>query len=149
MTEALTIVPSTVAYNATISHIHDGDTLTLWVDIKRSTQLVDQYLGFNVYVQAHRLVLRAVVRMYGINAPELANPDGSGVAAQQYLIGLAGQQGSALTVVPWMVAGRDSQEKYGRWLCDLRTGSVGGSGVWLNKAMVDSGHAVAYFGGSR
>lgn len=53
-------------YAGVVDQVHDGDTVDIRLD-----------LGFDLTVYAR-------VRVYGINAPELSNPDGSGVAARDY-----------------------------------------------------------------
>ena len=57
---------------ATVVAVHDGDTITVRIELTpwvRTTLVIDPQK----------------VRFAGINAPELANPDGSGKAALAYL----------------------------------------------------------------
>lgn len=100
-------------------NVHDGDTVTLDVD-----------LGFNVWRSDN-------FRLDGINAPELATPEGK--AALAYLLTLV-KVGDTIEVKTV----KDSREKYGRYLGILFVGSQN-----VNDAMVGAGHAVLYSGGKR
>jgi len=97
--------------------IHDGDTCTLDID-----------LGFDVHTNKP-------VRLYGVNAPELKNPDGSGKVALVYADDWLRQHSAHGSFLVRYV----SWDKYaprfdGVLLC--------GQGHCLNDALLESGHAV-------
>ena len=107
-------------YAASLLKIVDGDTVDVRVD-----------LGFTIHYDIR-------LRLAGINAPEMNNPDGSGVAARAYI--------TTLLNGPLIIqTAKDRKEKYGRYLATIY---VGGSTVSVNQQMLDSGHAVPYDGGS-
>ena len=118
------------------------DTLTVDVPLARVARL-DQYLGFGCRIEARHVVARSHVRLYGINAPELATPDGP--VARDYLTGLLAS-GRCL-VRAWQAAGHDVTEKYGRVLADVWADTLTGASV--NEQMVATGNARPYFGGAR
>lgn len=136
-------------YNATVLTVHDGDTLHLEVDLKRRMRVKDADLGFSTYVRSGSLVLHEDFRLFGINAPELRNPDGSGTAALEYFDSLLrnDQDQYAPLVIQTIKSGdHEKQEKYGRWLARLWPGgtTVLDPTTSLNQKMVDSGHAVPF-----
>lgn len=101
---------------ATVIDVHDGDTCNLMID-----------LGYG-------LEIRLACRVYGINAPELSNPDGSGKTARDY----------ARTLLP---VGAVVQVTSHGW--DKYGGRFDGSitlpdGRDFAQAMLDAGHAVTY-----
>jgi len=103
-------------YPAVIAAWHDGDTCHTDLD-----------LGFG-------LILALSCRCYGINAPELATPDGP--PARDYAISLA-PPGTAVTIIS------HGWDKYGgRFLGDITL--PGGRN--FGQAMIDAGHAKPYFG---
>lgn len=107
-------------YNARLVKVHDGDTCTLDID-----------LGFSFW---H---LKQSVRLFGINAPELATPEGK--TARQY----ASDYFGALDTLVVIRTLKDAHEKYGRWLVKIwRADSV--TGPSLNDLLVSSGNAVVY-----
>ena len=57
---------SDYTYDAVVRAVHDGDTLTLDVD-----------LGFSTWIH------KRVIRLFGIDAPELATPEG--IVSQAFL----------------------------------------------------------------
>ena len=120
-------------YRAELVRIVDGDTLDADID-----------LGFDVHVKKR-------IRLYGINTPESRTRDGEhlslfpvleekkrGKAATQYVKDWFEKKGSTFKLKS-MECG-----KYGRVLGRIKIGSV-----CLNEALVESGHAVEYFGGKR
>lgn len=116
-------------YKAIVTHVHDGDTVTLDVD-----------LGFNTWVHGMN------IRMVGINAPEIRTADPAGYAARDYL---RAQIPDNATIV--LRSLKDATDKYGgRWLGTLYRviwwpdGSSYTVDVDLNALMVSSGHAVVY-----
>lgn len=116
--------PAAFVYRiAKIERIVDGDTLDVVFD-----------LGFDV-------LLRARIRMFGIDTPESRTRDEVekkfGLASKQYL---KDRVSKAQTVIcKTHVA--DARGKFGRVL-----GEIWCDGVNVNQAMVNEGYAVAYFG---
>lgn len=132
-------------YLCSLISVHDGDTLRVLFDVGRDTYEPD------------------TIRLYGVNAPELATDPGKVALAfaQDWLAhhGVATGDRSALSVdgTPYCEIGRpfmdigvrlgilthkDSREKYGRYLgtvYDLRDPRQ-----TLNQALLDSGNAVVY-----
>src|SRR6266516_31629 len=101
-------------YKGVVDRVHDGDTINIRLD-----------LGFDLTVYAR-------VRVYGINAPELATDDGK--LARDY----------AQTLLP--VGAPVSVLSHG-W--DKYGGRIDGSITFneaqeFGQAMINSGHAVAY-----
>lgn len=104
-----------------VGAVYDGDTIS---DVR-----VD--LGFGVWITVD-------VRLANINAPELRTPTkAEGVAARDYLRGL-------LTGHPFVVLKVLKREKYGRALALVLLPQQDGTLLDVNKAMVESGHAVPY-----
>jgi micrococcal nuclease len=106
-------------YRAVVLAHHDGDTSHVAVSP-----------GFD-------LTLNITVRWLGINAPELATPEGKTALAW---LNARLPPGSVVTLQTI----KDKKEKFGRYL-----GAFIFEGVNINEAMVDSGHAVRYDGGPR
>lgn len=98
-------------YQAEVISIHDGDTMTLNIDMGR------------------RIIIKDSIRLYQINAPELSQPGGK--EARDYLRSLV-PIGSIIRVQTF----KNINDKYGRWL-----GDVWFNGVCINHALVDAGHA--------
>jgi len=97
----------------------DGDTVDIRID-----------LGFDV-------MLRARIRMLGVDAPELSGATkAAGVAAQQWLKGVLQRNAASLQVITTKV---DGDDKYGRilgtFICDRGN---------INQALVLEGHGVPY-----
>lgn len=108
-------------YHAEILRVVDGDTVHARLD-----------LGIDVRVDA-------VLRLAGINAPEL--PSVEGMAAKVWLTARLAGAGNVVTVKTVKVApSSEKREKYGRWLAYLWDGTD------INQEMVDAGQAVAYDG---
>jgi endonuclease YncB( thermonuclease family) len=132
-------------YRAAVIDAHDGDTVRLDVDLAQRMRGRDRDLGFSVYVEGGALRLHEQFRLLGINAPELGNPDGSGVAARDYLVSLLTEGYRRVWVRTERAAGHDQQEKYGRWLGTLWLEAEDPSkDPSLNQRMVSSGHAVPF-----
>jgi len=102
-------------YPATVTHIHDGDTFTLNID-----------LGFGIHATAFNC------RLFGCNAPELATA--AGKAALAYLETIL-HVGDAVTVLS------HGWDKYGGRFDGTVTLADGRD---LAKAMLDSGNAVPF-----
>jgi micrococcal nuclease len=113
----------TYEYRAIVQDVHDGDTITVDVD-----------LGWNVWRRGERL------RLLGINAPELYTD--SGKAAQIWLARML-PRGTPVAVR----TEKDKAEKYGRMLAtvwDNDHDDVHGDS--LNDLLVAAGHAVRWDG---
>lgn len=104
-------------YRAKVIRVVDGDTVEVDVD-----------LGFQIHT-------KMMLRLYGINAPELKGPSRvAGQAAKNYLQDMIKSYGGVLKVKTL----QDEQEKYGRYLAYL----VFHDGAIANELMVQTGHAV-------
>ena len=101
-------------YQATVLSIHDGDTMTLRIDMGR------------------RIFIEDSIRLYRINAPELSQAGGK--EARDYLRHLV-PIGSIVRVQTQ----KNVEDKYGRWLGDVYL-----DGVQINDRMVETGHARLY-----
>jgi micrococcal nuclease len=104
------------AYHVTIVDIHDGDTVTVDID-----------LGFY-------LTFRTPIRFAGINAPELATA--AGKAARAALVAFVAAHPGQWTAVTY----KTGVEKYGRWLAKL----IAPDGTDMSAWMVASGYAVVF-----
>lgn len=104
-------------YRAKVIRVVDGDTVEVDVD-----------LGFQIHT-------KMMLRLYGINAPEMKGPSrAAGQAAKTFLKDLIQQYNGVLQVRTL----QDAQEKYGRYLAYL----VFPDEVIANQVMVQTGHAV-------
>lgn len=103
-------------YNATLLYVHDGDTITVIMD-----------LGF-------RISIETPIRFLGINAPELSTPEG--IVARDYLKSLIGSNTQLL-----ITSKKNPRDKYGRWLGDVYMTK---NAISLNQQMIDSGNAVPF-----
>lgn len=114
-------------YPAVVTDWHDGDTCHANLD-----------LGFAIYLYGHDLDGKPVfsLRIFGINAPELADPSGSGKAALAYAEQIC-PPGTHVTVVS------HGFDKYGsRADCTLKLPD----GTDFAGLMLESGHAVPMAG---
>jgi len=109
-------------YQAKVKRVIDGDTLLIYVD-----------LGFSTFV-THTVRLRA------IDAPEINSILGR--KAKNFVQDLIDQN-------PWVVIKTYKDDKYGRFLVDVFTGSkeqdsatIAQEGTYLNQLLVDKGLAV-------
>ena len=117
--------PVAWTYLFRVDHIHDGDTIY---------GVLDKGLGEFLGRQGDKPEDLLGLRFYGINAPELSNPDGSGKAARDYLETLISpEEDLAVVVYSW--------DKY-----EFRVDGTPYTpeGVNLCQAMLDAGHAVVY-----
>lgn len=126
--------PLGLTWNAIVTNVHDGDTVTLDVDLAKKITGKDKTFGFHVYAEQGRLRFHNATRLYGINAPELATPQGV-TAAQALQARLP--VGSPVLLTTWL----NQNDKYGRVL-----GRVEQNGVDVNQWMVDGGYAVVWYG---
>ncbi|NDB27951.1 nuclease [archaeon] len=115
-------------YRATVLRWVDGDTVDVDID-----------LGFGVWMRRQR------VRLYGINTPESRTKD-----LKEKELGLAAKE-FAKSQAPvgkeiYIRTKKDNETgKYGRILGEIMIDDE----ISLNKMLVESGHAVEYFGGKR
>jgi len=120
-------------YRARVLSVHDGDTCTVDID-----------LGFSVWVR------KCVIRLDGLDAPEL--PTLEGQSAKAALIGLALNTGVGQDVI--LRTRKDATEKYGRMLGTiilpvLTVDGVTTVNVNANEWLIAHGFARPYFGGKR
>lgn len=101
-------------YEAEVLSIHDGDTMTLKID-----------MGRRIYIQDS-------IRFYRINAPELSQAGGK--ESRDYLR-IKVPLGSRVRIQTF----KNANDKYGRWLGDVWIGDI-----CLNDLMVTAGHATYY-----
>jgi len=112
-------------YNAIVRRVVDGDTMDVTLD-----------LGFDISYNNR-------IRFYGINAPESRTSD-----LEEKVRGLAAKDrvkelcpvGSSVIIKTT----KQGRGKFGRILGEILV-----EGVNVNQLLVDEGHAVEYFGGSR
>ena len=95
-------------YLAEVVDVHDGDTITVDID-----------LGFGVWARKQK------IRLMGLNAPELATPDGA--LSRDFLNELV----MGRTVI--VQTKKDRKEKYGRWLGTIWAGKVNVNELLLAK----------------
>lgn len=123
-------------YTATVTRIHDGDTL--FVDVlltKAGKAKTPVDLGFNVWRTPRGTeVMGQSVRLIGCNAPELATPAGKAALAFIETLLKAGDTVKLLD---------DGWDKYGGRI-DGNVALADGSD--LTAAMIAAGHAVAWDG---
>ena len=116
-------------YMAKVLKVVDGDTFDVMID-----------LGFNVHHKAR-------VRLHGVNTPESRTKD-----AAEKALGLKAKAFTSdwLTRHPqiFIKTIADANEKYGRTLAQVysSTNVDDQSTACLNKDIIDSGYARAYFG---
>lgn len=110
-------------YNAVVVKVHDGDTVTIDVD-----------LGMRVWLRAQK------VRLAGLNAPELGRPDGTGEASRDELFRLLSVCQSRVVVQTH----KDTTEKWGRWLATIYATDATGAQVSVNHSLLDGGFARSY-----
>ena len=117
-------------YDVTVIKVVDGDTVDVDID-----------LGFGVTLKDER------VRIMGIDTPESRTRDKVedlfGEAAKARLKDLMKDGGKLITTEDRK--GEDMKGKFGRILGDFRVAD----GRRVTEIMIEEGHAVAYFGGSK
>ena len=115
-------------YKAKLMRVVDGDTVDAEID-----------LGFGVFMKQR-------IRLYGINPPESRTRDleekERGLAAKARLTELLGKEFVVETIL-------NKRGKFGRILGTLHVNKEDGSTQNINQTLVEEGHAVEYFGGSR
>ena len=114
-------------YKATIRRVVDGDTVDVTLD-----------LGFNIMYNSR-------IRLLGIDTPESRTRDleekKRGLAAKDRVKELC-PVGSSIT----LKTTKDGRGKFGRILGEI---FVPGAVQSINQLLVEEGHAVEYFGGSK
>lgn len=117
-------------YRCNVIKVIDGDTVDVDID-----------LGFGVWVRGER------VRIMGIDTPESRTSDDIeklfGIAAKNRLKELLGETAVLKTQVN--KNGEDMKGKFGRILGDF----VAPDGRMVTDVLIEEGHCVAYFGGSK
>lgn len=117
-------------YNCIINKVVDGDTVDVDID-----------LGFNIMLTNER------VRIMGIDTPESRTSDEVekifGLAAKERLKSLLGKKAILKTQVDR--DGDDLKGKFGRILGDF----IAADGRLVTEIMIEEGHCVPYFGGSK
>ena len=117
-------------YRAKVNRVVDGDTVDVDID-----------LGFGVWLRDER------VRIMGIDTPESRTSDEEekvfGLAAKARLKELLGETAILKTQVD--KSGEDAKGKFGRILGDF----VAPDGRMVTEIMIEEGHCVPYFGGSK
>jgi micrococcal nuclease len=104
-------------YQAEVVSNHDGDTITLKIDLGRRCWTEDS------------------IRLYRINAPELSQAGGK--EARDYLRGLI-PAGTPVRIQTF----KNQEDKYGRWLGDVwAENKTTGEMYCLNDHLVETGHA--------
>jgi micrococcal nuclease len=118
-------------YKCKILRVVDGDTVDVDID-----------LGFGVWLKKER------VRMMGIDTPESRTRDKTeklfGLAAKQYVKDAMPVGSMQVLKTEIDKSGEDKKGKFGRILGDFLLDEKR-----LTDMMIESGHAVAYFGGSK
>jgi micrococcal nuclease len=114
-------------YNAKLERVIDGDTVDAMVD-----------LGFSTWKKVR-------IRFYGIDSYESRTKDleekEKGLLAKQRVIDILNENNNVFTLVSHGV------DKYGRSLGEIFVTSLGETS--LQKTLINEGHGVEYFGGSR
>jgi len=117
-------------YKVTVLRVVDGDTVDVDID-----------LGFGIVLSNER------VRIMGIDTPESRTRDKVekkfGLASKARLKSLLGKTAVLKTQIN--KNGEDMKGKFGRILGDF----VASDGRMVTDILVEEGHAVAYFGGSK
>ena len=122
-------------YKCNVVKVVDGDTVDVDID-----------LGFGVWLKDER------VRIMGIDTPESRTSDKVeklfGLAAKQKLKSMLGKSPTLKTQVN--KDGEDMKGKFGRILGDFSV-YHGATDSWrmATEILIEEGHAVAYFGGSK
>lgn len=117
-------------YDVTVIKVVDGDTVDVDID-----------LGFGICLKDER------VRIMGIDTPESRTSDKVeklfGLAAKERLYQLLEHDARLITTED--KSGEDMKGKFGRILGDFRAAD----GRLVTEIMIDEGHCVPYFGGSK
>jgi len=121
-------------YDVVLLKCVDGDTVDVDID-----------LGFGVWLKDER------VRIMGIDTPESRTSDKVeklfGTAAKERLKELLAEGGKLITTEN--KDGEDMKGKFGRILGDFWVERYEGKREKVTEIMIEEGHCVAYFGGSK
>ena len=121
-------------YRATVINVVDGDTVDVDID-----------LGFGIILKDER------VRIMGIDTPESRTSDKVedlfGEAAKARVKELL--SGDVILKTEVNKNGEDMKGKFGRVLGDFIVERYEGQEEMLTDVLIEEGHAVAYFGGSK
>lgn len=121
-------------YDVTVLKVVDGDTVDVDID-----------LGFGITLRDER------VRVMGIDTPESRTRDKVedlfGEAAKARVKELMAEGGKLITTED--KNGEDMKGKFGRILGDFYVERYEGKKEKLTDILIEEGHAVAYFGGSK
>jgi len=121
-------------YDVTVLKVVDGDTVDVDID-----------LGFGITLRDER------VRVMGIDTPESRTSDKVedlfGEAAKARVKELMDEGGKLITTED--KNGEDMKGKFGRILGDFYVERYEGKKERLTDILIEEGHAVAYFGGSK
>lgn len=121
-------------YDVVLLKCVDGDTVDVDID-----------LGFGIWLKDER------VRIMGIDTPESRTSDKVekvfGTAAKNRLKELLSEGGKLITTEN--KHGEDMKGKFGRILGDFYVERFEGQKERITDVMIEEGHAVAYFGGSK
>jgi len=121
-------------YDVVLLKCVDGDTVDVDID-----------LGFGVWLKDER------VRIMGIDTPESRTRDKVeklfGTAAKERLKELLAEGGKLITTED--KSGEDMKGKFGRILGDFYVERYEGQKERVTDIMIEEGHCVAYFGGSK
>ena len=119
-------------YRVKVIKVIDGDTVDVDID-----------LGFDILIKGER------VRIMGIDTPESRTRDKVekkfGLASKARLKELIGGKSGPILKTQINRKGEDMRGKFGRILGDFVTDD----GRLVTEILVEEGHAVAYFGGSK
>jgi micrococcal nuclease len=114
-------------YNAKVERVVDGDTIDDLVD-----------LGFDIWKKVR-------IRFYGIDTHESRTKDleekKKGLLAKQRVIDILNENNNEIILKSFGV------DKYGRCLGEIFVSTLGETS--LQKTLINEGHGVEYFGGSR
>ena len=115
-------------YRCKVIKVIDGDTVDVDID-----------LGFDIMLRDER------VRIMGIDTPESRTRDKVGLASKDRLKELIVGKSGPILKTQINKKGEDMRGKFGRILGDFVTDD----GRMVTDILVEEGHAVAYFGGSK
>lgn len=136
------VAPVKYVYDAEVLDVHDGDTIKVAARLRKVSHAFKQGdLGFHVHSEGGFLTYHTNLRFLGLNAPELATPEGK--AARTYLLTLIAI-GDVISIRSSVDVSQIAADKYGdRWDAVLIRKS---DGLVINDDMINSGHAKAWDG---
>ena len=123
-------------YKCKVLRVVDGDTVDVDID-----------LGFGVWIHRER------VRVMGIDTPESRTRDkvekAFGLAAKSHVKDMLPIGSIQILKTEVDKSGEDAKGKFGRILGDFLLDQDDGSIKRMTEIMIEDGHAVPYFGGSK